>query len=67
MEDQYNLVFNQMFTNDATVKRGGNTLKAVVTDKNLTDLFTLLEQPGQTETLRALQQAINAALLRTPG
>jgi hypothetical protein len=66
MEDQYNLVFNQMFTNDATVKAAAaNTLKAVVTDKNLTDLFTLLEQPGQTE-IPALQQAINAALSHLP-
>ncbi|MGI6572311.1 MAG: family 16 glycoside hydrolase [Fermentimonas sp.] len=66
MEDQYNLVFNQMFTNNATVKAAAaNTLKAVATDKNLTDLFTLLEQPGQTE-IPALQQAINAALSHLP-
>ncbi len=66
MESQYNLVFNQMFTNNATVKAAAaNTLKAVATDKNLNDLFTLLEQPGQTE-IPALQQAINAALSYLP-
>ncbi len=66
MEEQYNLVFNQMFTNNSMVKAAAaNTLKAVVTDKNLTDLFTLLEQPGQTE-IPALQQAINAALSYLP-
>lgn len=62
MDDQYNLVFNQMFTNNAEVKTAAaNTLKEVVTDRNLTDLFTLLEQPGQTQ-IPALQQAINVAL-----
>ncbi|MDI9603992.1 MAG: DUF1080 domain-containing protein [Bacteroidota bacterium] len=66
MENQYNLVFNQMFTNNATViTAAANTLKAVATDKNLNDLFTLLEQPGQTE-IPALQQAINTALSYLP-
>ncbi len=66
MEDQYDLVFNQMFTNNATVKAAAaNTLKDVVTGKNLTDMFTLLEQPGQTE-IPALQQAINASLSHLP-
>ncbi|HHU95690.1 MAG: DUF1080 domain-containing protein [Bacteroidota bacterium] len=66
IEEQYDLVFNQMFSNNAMVKAAAaNALKAVATDKNLTSLFTLLEQPGQTE-IPALQQAINAALSYLP-
>lgn len=62
MESQYNLVYNQMFKENADVKAAAaNTLKDVVTDKNLPDLFTLLEREDAAYT-PAIQQAINAAL-----
>lgn len=62
MESQYNLVYNQMFTdNEAVKKEAASTLKYVSTDKNLNDLFTLLEQQDAQYT-PALQNAINAVL-----
>ncbi len=62
MESQYNLVYNQMFSDNEAVKAvAASTLKDVATDKNLTDLFMLLEQPGQAH-VPAIQQAINATL-----
>ena len=62
MESQYNLIYNQMFTDNAAVKaEAANTLKDVVTDRNLPDLFTILEQ-SDTTYVPAIQQAINAAL-----
>lgn len=66
MENQYNLVYNQLFSDNAAVKAvAANTLKEVATDENLPDLFTLLEQPGQSYT-PAVRQAINAALSYLP-
>lgn len=66
MESQYNLVYNQMFGNSATVKSvAAATLKDIVTDSNLQDLFTLLEQSDPANT-PALQQAVNAALNNLP-
>ena len=62
MDAQYNLVYNQMFIDDKEVKASAaNALKDVSTDKNLNDLFTLLEQ-SDSEYVPAIQQAINAAL-----
>jgi len=62
MDSQYNLVYNQMFGDNAAVKaEAAKTLKDVVTDRNLPDLFTLLEQ-SDAAYVPALQQAINAAL-----
>jgi|AGTN01.3.fsa_nt_gi FOG: HEAT repeat len=66
MESQYNLVYNQMFTGNATVKaEAANTLKDVATDKNLPDLFILLEQ-SDAGYVPAIQQAVNAALSYLP-
>ncbi len=66
LESQYNLVYNQLFTDNEEVKGvAANTLREVVSDKNLPDLFTLLEQPGQTQ-VPAIRQAINAALSTLP-
>ncbi len=66
MESQYNLVYNQLFSNNETVKAAAaNTLQEVATDENLPDLFTLLEQPGQVHA-PAIRQAINAALSYLP-
>lgn len=62
MESQYDLVYKQMFQNDETVKsEAAKTLQYVTTDKNLSDLFTLLEQL-ETKYIPAIQQAINAGL-----
>jgi len=66
MESQYNLVYNQMFTGNETVKtEAANTLQYVSTDKNLPDLFTLLEQSAAAN-VPALQQAVNTALSYLP-
>jgi hypothetical protein len=66
MESQYNLVYNQMFGDNAAVKAAAaTTLKDVVTDSNLPDLFTLLEQ-SEAAYVTALQQAVNAALNYLP-
>ena len=66
MESQYNLVYNQMFGDNAAVKAAAaNTLKDIVTDSNLPDLFTLLEQSAPAY-VTALQQAVNAALNYLP-
>ncbi|MDD2727402.1 MAG: DUF1080 domain-containing protein [Proteiniphilum sp.] len=66
MESQYNLVYNQLFTDNETVKQAAaNTLKEVVTAENLSDLFTLLEQ-ADPALAPPLQEAINAALNHLP-
>ncbi|QRX63408.1 DUF1080 domain-containing protein [Dysgonomonadaceae bacterium zrk40] len=66
MTSQYNLVYNQLFTDNATVKQtAANSLKDVVTAENLSDLFTLLEQAEQ-GLVTPLQKAINAALDHLP-
>lgn len=62
MESQYNLVYNQMFIDNPEVKAAAaQTLKDVVTDKNLPDLFNLLEQT-ESGNILAIQRAINSAL-----
>ena len=62
LESQYNLVYNQMFTNNDVVKTASaNTLKYIVTDQNLNDMFTLLEQTDA-EYVPAVQASINAGL-----
>ena len=62
MESQYNLVYNQLFTDNATVKaEAAKTLKYVSTEDNLNDMFVLLEKP-ETDFIPALQDAINASL-----
>ena len=66
MESQYNLVYNQLFTDNAAVKAvAAGTLKEVVTDENLSDLFILLEQTDA-DYVPAVQEAINAALSYLP-
>ncbi|MDR2815285.1 MAG: DUF1080 domain-containing protein, partial [Proteiniphilum sp.] len=66
MESQYNLVYNQLFVDNAAVKSAAaNTLKDVATDKNLPDLFILLEQSDAAYT-PAIRQAVNAALNYLP-
>lgn len=66
MESQYNLVYNQMFGDNETVKSAAAiALKDVSTDKNLSDLFTLLERSSAKD-VPAIQQAINAALNYLP-
>lgn len=62
MESQYNLVYNQMFTDNAVVKaEAAKTLKDVASTDNLDDLFNLLEQTDQ-EYVSAVQTAINSVL-----
>lgn len=62
LESQYSLVYNQMFGNNKEVKAAAaNTLKYIVTDENLNDMFTLLEQTDA-EYVPAIQESINAAL-----
>lgn len=66
MKSQYNLVYNQMFSDNKNIKSAAaNTLKDVSTDKNLPDLFTLLERADASD-VPAIQQAINAALNYLP-
>lgn len=66
MESQYNLVYNQMFSDNVAVKTvAANTLKDVVTNENLDDLFVLLEQ-SDNDYIPAIQQAINSALSYLP-
>ena len=65
-ESQYNLVYNQMLTDNKEVKLvAANSLKDVSTDKNLSDLFTLLEQ-SDNEYVTSIQQAINNSLTYLP-
>lgn len=62
MESQYNLVYNQLFIDNKKIKdEAAKTLQYVVTDKNLNDLFMLLEKP-ETDFVPALQKAINSSL-----
>lgn len=66
MTSQYNLVYNQMFSDNATVKEAAaGTLKNVATESNLKDLFTLLERSGAS-LVPAIQEAINSALDNLP-
>ncbi len=66
MESQYNLVYNQLFTDNETVKaEAAKTLQYVSTEKNLKDLFMLLEKPNA-EYVPALQNAVNASLSTLP-
>lgn len=66
MESQYSLVYNQMFQNNEIVKaEAANALQYVATDKNLSDLFGLLEESDM-QYIPALQQAVNAALNYLP-
>jgi HEAT repeat protein len=60
MVSLYSLVYGQLFV-DAVKPAAADALKNVVTDKNLPDLFTLLEQADEAQ-VAPVQQAINAAL-----
>lgn len=58
----YNMVYNQLFTDNSAVKKeAANTLQYVVTDDNLKDMFLLLEKPNAKH-VPELQKAINASL-----
>lgn len=62
MESQYNLVYNQLFSDNKPVKEeAAKTLQYVSTEDNLDDLFVLLEKP-ETDFIPELQKAINASL-----
>ncbi|MDD4247472.1 MAG: HEAT repeat domain-containing protein, partial [Dysgonamonadaceae bacterium] len=62
MESQYNLVYNQLFTDNEPVKaEAAKTMEYVSTEDNLNDLFMLLEKP-ETDFIPELQKAINASL-----
>ncbi len=62
MESQYNLVYQQMFSDNAVIKaEAARTLKDVSSKDNLTDLFNLLEQ-SDAEYAPAVQAAINSVL-----
>ena len=62
MESQYNMVYNQLFIDNPTVKtEAAKTLQYVSTEENLKDLFLQLEKPGA-EFVPELQNAINASL-----
>jgi hypothetical protein len=66
MRSQYHLVYNQMSGDNAVVKSAAAiALKDIVTDNNLPDLFTLLEQ-SDPAFVPDLQQAVNAALNYLP-
>ena len=62
MESQYNLVYQQMFSDNAVIKaEAARTLKDVSSKDNLTDVFNLLEQ-SDAEYAPAVQAAINSVL-----
>ena len=62
MESQYNMVYNQLFTDNSAVKaEAANTLQYISKEDNLKDLFILIEKP-ETDFVPALQKAINASL-----
>ena len=62
MESQYNMVYNQLFTDNNVVKaEAANTLQYVSTEENLKDLFLQLEKEDA-EFVPELQSAINASL-----
>ncbi|MFA6701698.1 MAG: DUF1080 domain-containing protein [Dysgonamonadaceae bacterium] len=62
MDSQYNLVYNQLLTENKAVKdEAAKTLSSVVTDKNLPDLFTLLDQSDKAY-IPSIQKALNKAL-----
>ena len=62
LHDRYRLVYNQLFTDDESVKtEAAKTLRYVVTEENLPELFELLEQTDD-RYLASIQQAVNAAL-----
>lgn len=62
MDSQYNLVYNQMFSDNEVVKaEAANTLKDVASADNIDDLFNLLEQ-SDSQYVPAIQTAINSVL-----
>ncbi len=62
MHDQYRLVYDQLFADNETVKvEAAKTLRYVVAEENLPELFGLLEQTDD-KYLSSIQQAVNAAL-----
>lgn len=66
MDGQYNLVYNQLFTDNEAVKSAAaETLKHVSSESNLSDLFTLLEQTD-TKHVPSIQQAINSVMNTMP-
>ena len=67
MNSQYDLVYNQMFIDNDSVKtEAAQALKFVVTEKNIPQLFNLLEQ-SDSKNAAFVKEAINKALsLLTP-
>ncbi|NLU29416.1 MAG: DUF1080 domain-containing protein [Bacteroidales bacterium] len=64
--DQYSLVQNQLKEGSPAVKKqAAASLKSVVTDKNLQDIFTLLES-GDKQYRPEIQEALNEALSYLP-
>jgi hypothetical protein len=62
LHDRYRLVYDQLFTDDEPVKtEAAKTLRYVVTEENLPELFELLEQTDDKH-LASVQQAVNVAL-----
>jgi HEAT repeat protein len=62
LHDRYRLVYNQLFTDDESVQtEAAKTLRYVVTEENLPELFELLEQTDGKH-LASVQQAVNADL-----
>lgn len=62
MKSQYPLVLSQMSVgNDPVKAEAVRTLKCVVTEKNIPELFDLLEQSDASQ-LASIQEALNAAL-----
>lgn len=65
-ESQYNLVYNQLFTDNDEVKAAAaETLKHVSSESNLSDLFSLLEHTDA-RYVPSIQQAINSVMSTMP-
>lgn len=66
LTDQYPLVYNEYTSGVPAVKKQAvKSLKSVTTDKNLSDIFQLLEKSDKQD-IPALQDALNAALSYLP-
>lgn len=66
IKNQYKLVVDELSNSNDTIKKQAlSSLKGVVTDNNLSDIFALLEQ-SDSNSLSAIQDAANAALSYLP-